>query len=100
MAIGNKYANDDDDDNDDDDNYDDDDDDMMIEKRLSHKCMSSKISRRGPSPSTMMDEEHTVHIPCNCAMQPHALSGEVSFVLTGVLSPRFSQLSPLPFSWH
>ena len=72
---------------------------MMIEKWLSHECMS-KLSRRGPTPSTTRDEEYTVQIPFNCAMQPHALSGGVNFVLTGVLSPRFIQLSPLPFPWH
>ena len=33
---------------------------MMIEKRLSHECMSAKLSRRGPTPSTMRDEEYTV----------------------------------------
>ena len=73
---------------------------MMIEKWLSHKCMSAKLSRRGPTPSIMKDEEYTVKIPCNCAMQPHTLSVGVSLVFTGVLSPRFSQYSPLPFPWH
>jgi hypothetical protein len=62
--------------------------------------MSDKLPRSGPTSSMMRDEEYTVKIPCNCAMQPHTLSGGVSVVLTGVLSPRFSQLSPLPFPWH